>query len=335
MYTTERAGLVPFSEDIIEDRSLYYDRYPQLAQDASHRFFSSRGCPYRCSFCYNANIHDVFRGKGIYVRQKSVNHFIQELTSQCQKYPIKFIQFYDDLFTFHKQWLQEFLSLYKERVHLPFWCTTRANLIDEETARMLAEAGCRTASFGIETGNSHIRKQILNKQITDADILRCGNLLHQNGIKVQTTNMFCLPDETVEDAFQTIALNIKAKTDYAFTALFMPFPKTALTNYCIQNGLLKPDYALKDLPHSFITTSVLNIPKAQKDAITNVHRLAQFFIMWPWTFTRYKKIVYRRFLAPLFYMIFLFFTVLRFKEERGIASWWATWKYAWRLRQSV
>jgi anaerobic magnesium-protoporphyrin IX monomethyl ester cyclase len=335
IHINERASLVPFSDDIIEDRSMYYDRYPQLAEDVSHRFFSSRGCPYRCSFCYNANIHDVFKGKGIYVRQKSVHNFIQELALQCQKYPIQFIQFYDDLFTFNKKWLTEFLNVYKKNINLPFWCTTRANLIDTETARMLAEAGCRTVSFGVETGNFHIRKNVLNKHITDEEIICCGNLLHDYGIKVQTTNMFCLPDETVEDALTTIELNIEAKADYVFTALFMPFPKTALTNYCIQKGLLKPDYSLKDLPHSFVTTSVLSIPKVRKETISNVHRLAQLFVKWSWTFKFEKKLVYMRFLSPLFQVIFLFFTVFRFKEERGITSWWATFRYAWRLRKSV
>ena len=190
-------------------------------------------------------------------------------------------------------------------------------------------------SFGVETGNFHIRKNVLNKHITDEEIICCGNLLHDYGIKVQTTNMFCLPDETVEDALTTIELNIEAKADYVFTALFMPFPKTALTNYCIQKGLLKPDYSLKDLPHSFVTTSVLSIPKVRKETISNVHRLAQLFVKWSWTFKFEKKLVYMRFLSPLFQVIFLFFTVFRFKEERGITSWWATFRYAWRLRKSV
>ena len=150
----------------------------------------------------------------------------------------------------------------------------------------------------------------------------------------QTANMFCLPDETVEDALRTIDINIKAKTSYAFTALFMPFPNTALCNYCIEKGLLKPDYSLNDLPTSFLITSILDIPKRQKESIKNVHRLAFFFIKWPWLFRLFKKVVYLNLLSPLFHYIFLFATVLRHKEERGI-SWWATIRYAWRLRKSI
>jgi len=331
--TNQRADLVPFDDNIIEDRNIYYNRYPQLARDKVQRFFSSRGCHFRCSFCYNANIHDVFKEKGKYIRQKSVKSFIKEITSEYEKYPIECFFFSDDLFTFDKKWLKEFLDIYKERVGRPFWCTTRANTIDEDTAGMLAEAGCITASFGIETGNYNIRKNVLKKNITDEKIIRCGNLLHDYGIKTQTANMFCLPDETVEDALKTIDINIKAKANYAFTALFMPFPNTALCNYCIEKGLLKSDYSLNDLPTSFLTISILDIPEKQKESIKNVHRLAFFFIKWPWLFKLFKKVVYLNFLSQFFHYVFLFATVLRHKEERGI-SWWATIRYAWRLRKS-
>ena len=329
--TNERAWLVPFRDDIVEDRSIYYDRYPQLKKDAAHRFFSSRGCPYRCSFCYNANIHDLFRGKGAYIRQKSVDNFIREITTQCSKYPIKFIFFYDDLFTFRKKWLREFLKRYKEEVSIPFWCTTRADLINESTARLLADAGCRTVSYGIETGNYALRKNVLNKNITDEQIVNCGRLLRKYGVKTQTANMFCLPDETLEDAFKTIELNIKAETDYAFSALFMPFPKTEITNYCITKGLLKPDFSVKDMPYSFLTASVLDVQ--DKDAITNVHHLAYFFIRWPWVFKGFKRSVHFTFLGFFFRLVFLFGTFLRHKGERGISLWPAL-RYAWRLRDS-
>lgn len=333
IHTNERAMLVPFNDNIIEDRNIYYNRYPQLAKDKVHRFFSSRGCYFRCSFCYNANIHGIFKERGKYIRQKSVESFIKEITSECEKYPIECMFFCDDLFTFDKKWLKEFLDIYKERINSPFWCTTRANIIDEDTARMLADAGCRTASFGIETGNYNIRKNVLKKNISDDKIIWCGNLLREYGIKTQTANMFCLPDETVEDALKTIDINIKSKADYAFTALFMPFPNTALCNYCIEKGLLKSDYSLNDLPTSFLTTSILNIPEKQKESIMNVHRLAFFFIKWPWLFKLFRKVVYLNFLGPLFHYIFLFANVLRHKEERGI-SWWATIRYAWRLKKS-
>lgn len=331
IHTNERAFLVPFNESIIEDRAIYYDRYPQLAEDAVHRFFSSRGCPYRCSFCYNANIHDLFKGKGVYVRQKNADSFIEEIASQVKKYSIKSIFFYDDLFTSNKAWLKQFVSIYKEKIALPFMCTTRANVIDEETAQILAHGGCRTASFGIETGNYRLRKEILNKDITDEDIIRCGFSLHKYNIKAQTANMFCLPTETLLDAHKTIELNIRAQTNFAFSALFMPFPDTKIADFCIAQGFLKPDYSLKDLPYSFLTSSVLNLP--EKNKIVNVHRLAFFFIRYPGFYRLFKKIAGITAFSGIYKLIFLLSNFIRHREERGI-SWFAAFRYAWRMRRS-
>ncbi len=328
----ERASLVSFSPDLIEDRGIYFDRYPELAGERVHRFFSSRGCPYRCTFCYNANIHDVFKGKGAYVRQKEVDTFIAEIVAQNEKYSIKSIFFYDDLFTYNKKWLKQFLSLYKEKINIPFMCTTRANLLDEDTASMLAEAGCITVSYGIETGNYILRRDVLRKDITDEQIISCGNILRKYRINVQTANMFCLPDESVADAFKTIELNIKANTDFAFSALFLPFPKTQIAQYCADRGYLKADYSLHDLPRSFLTTSILNLP--DKDVIKNIHRLAYFFIKWPSIYRIARKMVYCNFLNPFFHGIFLLSNVLRHKGERA-TSWWGTLRYAWRFRKSV
>jgi radical SAM superfamily enzyme YgiQ (UPF0313 family) len=328
---TERAGLVPYNDNIREDRGIYYQRYPILATDTVHRFFSSRGCPYKCSFCYVPNLKEIFKGKGSFVRKKSVNSFISEIVEEATKYSIQSIFFYDDLFTANRKWLKEFLQEYKQKVNIPFMCTTYAKLVNEDVAKMLAEAGCQTVSYGIETGNYELRKNILNKNISNEEIIRCGQLLHKYGMKIQTSNMFCLPDETLEDAFNTIEINIKAKTDFAFSALFMPFPDQKITEYCIKNGYLKQGYSLEDMPYSFLTSSVLML--SDKEAIINVHRASFIFIKWPWCYPLLKKFVRYPIFNWLFKGIFLFSTVMRHKEERNI-SFWAVLKYAWRMRSS-
>ena len=50
------------------------------------------------------------------------------------------------------------LAIYKKEIGYPFMCTARANLMNDELARILAEGGCQTISFGIETGNELIGK---------------------------------------------------------------------------------------------------------------------------------------------------------------------------------
>jgi radical SAM superfamily enzyme YgiQ (UPF0313 family) len=327
----ERANLTEFDDNIVEDRKMYFDRYPQLTKDEVYQFFSARGCAYNCSFCYVPNLKKAFKNKGKFMRSKPVDTFIAEIVRQKEQHNIKSIFFYDDFFTYNMKWMQEFLPKYKEKVGIPFMCTTIADLMPDKMAQMLAEAGCQTVSFGIESGSYRIRRDILEKDITDEDIIRCGKTIRKYGIQVQTSNMFCLPGETLEDAFKTIEINIKAQVNFCFSALFLPFPHQGVTDHAIQIGALKKDYSLQDMPSTFLATSLIDIP--DKETIKNVHRLAYFFVRWPWLFYTFKNCVRWTFLNPLFYALSILGNLLRHKEERGI-SFVPAIKFAWRAKKS-
>jgi len=201
----------------------------------------------------------------------------------------------------------------------------------EDIAIMLKESGCHTVSFGIETGNERIRKEILKKNVTDEDIINCGKILKRNGIRVQTSNMFCLPEETLNDAFSTVKLNIKIKTDFAFSTLFMPFPETNLAKYCIDKGYLGKDFSFEDLPKSFLTHSILTLK--EKGKIENVQRGLHFFIRYPFLMRHMEKIIRNFNLDGLFYILLFVGTFLRYKEERKI-SFFNAIKFLWRFRKS-
>ncbi|MBF0299223.1 MAG: B12-binding domain-containing radical SAM protein [Oligoflexia bacterium] len=327
----DRAALLVYSEAVIESRDIYYSRYPLLAKDATHTFMSSRGCPYRCSFCYNSSIHDIFKQKGNYVRQKSVANFIMELSVHCGKYKFHSIFFYDDLFIANRRWLKQFLPLYKKEVGLPFICTARADLLDEIIVALLAQAGCKTISFGIESGNYQLRRDILNKNINNQQIINAGRIVHSAGLNLQTTNMFCIPGEDVHKALETIELNILAKTKFAFSSFLTPFPETAIEKYLKQFS--GGETEVSKLPSSFLKESVVHIE--QKEIIKNIHYLAYFSVRYPCFYKYFTKNFYRyKILSPLFYLLFMIGALWRHKQERNI-SLFRTLLYVWRLKNAV
>jgi anaerobic magnesium-protoporphyrin IX monomethyl ester cyclase len=327
----ERAELLTDLGRWREDRMVYYRRYDLLRNDELKQFIASRGCPYRCSFCFNERLHAIFSRHSSLVRKKPPLQLIEEIEKVRDIAPIGAIFFADDLFASDKQWLKEFSRLYQERVGIPFMCITRADRMDEETAELLKDAGCHTISFGVESGNEQLRMKLLNKQVSDASIMRCAALLHDRGIRVQTSNMFCLPDETLEEAISTIRLNIRIKADFVFTPLFMPFPGTQLAEYCIEKGYLPAGFAFRDLPQSFLGRSILNIPERQQ--IENLQRIAYFLVKFP-ALLDYAEPVIRRITASWCYYPFLFLgTLLRYKSERGLSFWGAA-RFLWRFRKS-
>ncbi len=333
IHSNERADFFEYSPEIIEDRTPYFSRYPIMAKDTVPRFIASRGCPYNCSFCYNGQIKNIFKGSyGRYVRYKEPKNLVGEISNICRRYRAESVFFVDDLFSANRKWLLQFLDMYKREIGYPFMCTTRANLMDEELAKMLADAGCRTISFGIETGNDMIREKILNKKISDEQIIECGQVARKYGIQVQTSNMFCLPEETLQDAYKTIELNHKAGTHLPFCSLFLPFPNTELTDYCIEKGYLKADYSFKDMPRSFLKESVVSI--RDKDEVVNLHHLSYFFIRYPCLYEKFRWAVKVKMLKPVYFLIYLLSSFLRHKEERG-RSYISTIFYAWLFRKTI
>ncbi len=325
-------SLIPDLDTYPEDRSVYYDHYPQLTNLPQKIFMSSRGCPYYCSFCANSYLKEVFRRQGEYIRRKSPEFFIAEIKNTVEKYGAESLFFCDDLFIYNLEWLEKFTFLYKKEIAIPYICTARADVINEDNARLLSDSGCHTVSFGIETGNEFIRKNILNKYITDREFIDCSWILRRYDIRMQTSNMFCLPDETIEDAISTIDLNIKLNTDFMFTTIFLPFPRTKLAEYCIEKGYLKSDYTFKDMPESFVKNSVLNMP--DKTYIINLHKVAHLCIRF-------------RFLKPLlifmaakikcdwlFFLLYLIGTTIRYKNERKL-TYFQTLRYLWTYRRGA
>jgi radical SAM superfamily enzyme YgiQ (UPF0313 family) len=326
-----RAPLLDALDGPPEDRMVYYRRYPMLRDDEQKQFIASRGCPHRCAFCFNDRLLDLFPGAWGRVRMKSPAHLVAEIEAARAVSPIRSIFFADDLFASDNRWLAEFGPIYRERIGIPFMCVTRADRVDAETARLLREAGCRTVSFGVESGSERIRRQILGKAIDDATIVRCAELLHAEGIRVQTSNMFCLPGETLDDALDTIRLNVRIRADFVFTPLFLPFPGTRLADDCIGKGYLPPAFGLSDLPQSFLTRSILSTPDRAR--IENLQRIAYFLVKHPWL-VRFAEPVLRRTTASWPFYPFLFAgTLLRYKAERGLSLWGAA-RFLLRFRKS-
>lgn len=245
---------IPFA-----DRDIYYERYPELIKYPTKRFFGTRGCPYNCSFCFNHAYKLAYAGKGIYIRRRSAENIIQEILEVHMKYPFQTVRFPDDSFTISKEWILNFLQLYKKKVTLPFTCLARGNELDEEVVSALKNANCINIFFGIETGNEKYRNEVLHKALRNKDIIQAAKNLRKYKISYGTYNMIGLPGETLEDAFNTIRLNAKIKSQLPTCTILQPYPKTAIAEYAIRLGYLKENFSADDF-NFFTSGSILKIP---------------------------------------------------------------------------
>ena len=158
------------------------------------------------------------------------------------------IAFQDENLCLNKKWLFEFLDLYREKVGRPFFCMVNAAIADDEIVGALKSSGCYHTTFGLESGDERLRREVLHKKATDAQVRETARLLHHHGITFHTTNIFCIPGETVETAVKTLVMNAEIRPESAIAFTYMPFANLPLTNLAIENGWL-PASAATDWEH--------------------------------------------------------------------------------------
>ena len=77
-------------------KDLFYQRLPGLAR--TYTATTSRGCPYKCTYCYNAVMLPIYRSQGRWLRQRSVDNVIEELTWAKKSFHPRHFLFMDDVF---------------------------------------------------------------------------------------------------------------------------------------------------------------------------------------------------------------------------------------------
>lgn len=207
---------------------------------------TARGCPFKCTYCVNNflknKLYGEYSGSVPFVRRRSPGNVIREIQECARRYPIDHIYFCDEVFITRKEWLFEFLDLFKREVRgITFSFSYYHRFIDEEVARRLAAAGAVFAQGAIETANGRLRKNVLKRSETDEEILRPMRLLQAQGIRVATSAIFGIPHETEESRWETVRLVEKSKPDMINTYLMYPFPGTEIAEIALRDGFLSEE----------------------------------------------------------------------------------------------
>ncbi len=185
----------------------------------SMNMVTTRGCPYHCNWC----------AKPIWGQRyntRSPANVVAELKWLKETYNPDHIWFADDILGLKPGWLKEYARLVRqEGAGVPFKCLQRADLVTEETASALADAGCRTVWVGAESGSQRIL-DAMEKGDTVADIYAAARLLHSNGIEVGFFLQFGYPGESWSDIRRTLQMVNDCLPDDIGISVSYPLPGT-------------------------------------------------------------------------------------------------------------
>lgn len=200
-----------------------------------HGFYSmnmvtTRGCPYRCNWC----------AKPIYGRRynsRSPENVVAELKWLKDNFKPDHVWFADDIFGLKPGWIERFseLAIQQDAV-IPFKCLQRVDLISEEVARALKQAGCKTVWVGAESGSQKIL-DAMDKDTRLEDIYTATERLHQAGVQICFFLQFGYPGEGWEQIEETLKMVRECRPDDIGISVSYPLPGTKFyENVKIQLG---------------------------------------------------------------------------------------------------
>jgi radical SAM superfamily enzyme YgiQ (UPF0313 family) len=236
----------------------------QRITDQKHGWFgllSSRGCPYRCTYCLNHRIVDRYQdelGRAVpdlgFFRYRPPAKLIEEIQWVLARYRgVGTFIFDDDLFTQNPSHAIAVANAYREaRIETPFVVNSHVKRLDPRVAEALAAAGCKILKLGIESGSPRVRKEVLQRFMTDADILKTIEVAERNGLHTSGFVMVGLPHETHAERWETVDLLARSGIGRFRTSLFFPFPGTESHRLAVQGGFVREgeDVRLTDFTES-------------------------------------------------------------------------------------
>jgi len=231
---TENLDSLPFP-----DRKLFDKRH--LESESGMIFITGRGCPFKCSYCINHKLHEIYKDCSPFVRFRSVENVIQEIKKVRKELDFNSIYFGDETFTIGKERIKKLCTALKEQVNLPFSIMTRAETLDREILTYLKMANCSSIAIGIETGNEKMRFDVLNRKLKNETIIKAFKLAKEFGIYTYSFNMLGLPFETKETIMETIELNRLTQPSSLQATIFAPFKGTKLRELCVQKNWLREE----------------------------------------------------------------------------------------------
>jgi len=213
-----------------------YKKYTSVL--SKHKFittmFTSRGCPFECSFCDRPHMGKRFRAH-------SVVNVVDEMEA-CLGLGIKEILIYDDTFTVDRKRVMDICNeILRRKLKITWDIRARVDTLDEEMLNRLKEAGCERIHYGVEAGTEKILK-VLKKGVSLRQVEEVFKLTKKAGIYTLAYFMIGSPTETKEDILKTIDFAKRLNPDYASITITTPFPATELYKWALEQKVITHDY---------------------------------------------------------------------------------------------
>ncbi|MBR6109272.1 MAG: radical SAM protein [Clostridia bacterium] len=178
---------------------------------------TSRGCPYRCDFCYNSSGAHRFMKRPI-----------GDVLRDIEAVGMKHVMFIDDNLTGDREWAREFF-----RRITPLGLKWNAAVSidaarDPELLDLMKQSGCRSLFIGFESvdpasiGSVHKRQNLMQPYETAVEEI------HKRGIMINASFVFGLDGDTKDTFGATLDWIVKNRIETVTSHILTPYPGTVV-----------------------------------------------------------------------------------------------------------
>lgn len=188
----------------------------------------SRGCPFKCVFCCEPLLNNVFR-------YRSPKNVVDEIEKRHKELQVSHFCFSDTSMTLNRNRIEGICHEIIERnLKITFEGSTRANLVDESLLKLMKSAGLIRISFGLESGDPEVLR-IIRKGVSLEDVSKALEIADKLGIEIWVSAIIGLPGDTRESVNRTINF-IKNRPQILYSTLGIanPYPGSEMYEWSLE-----------------------------------------------------------------------------------------------------
>lgn len=237
-YVLHEGRVLPMTPALLQ---FYLSDTAAWARTATYGILTTRGCPYRCTYCVNNKMVGLYNNWSK-LRMRSPQNVIDEIQAARAKVPaIGSVAIRDDTFLANpKTYLVEFARLYKAQVNLPFQAYTTPRTVDREKLHLLADIGLRRLIMGIQSGSERMQKLYKRDWATNEQILAAAQVINEFKEQIPMPMYDVITDspfETEDDRFATLQLIHQLPQPYKLSLFSLTlYPGTEIHDRALGDG---------------------------------------------------------------------------------------------------
>lgn len=239
------------------DEKINFDGLPIPAYDLLHTFepyyiytpllkpyaliYAGKGCPFGCVYC------NVARTK---YSGRSAESIVEELKLLKKKGNIKYVWFFDEIFTINRKRVVEVCKkIIEEKLKIKWLCDSRVDLVDEELLRLMRKAGCIGISYGVESGSQRILNA-MNKGITIEQAKKALMWTRKAHIPIQLNLILGYIGENAKSINETKVFIKSALPEFLQVTKMMALNDTEFNKLALEKGWINESTDWKEIMKS-------------------------------------------------------------------------------------